>query len=161
MKSSRFMLLPACMFCLAGQAQPANDRCDGAAAMTLNVAYSQNTLLATSAGDPSNVCTGPFGKGVWYSMQPPQYGTVTISSCGSDFNTAIEVYSSAGGNCDTKVFRTCGDNVGPACDSDQASVSFEGFPSVKYFIVVGGRGGIGREFEVGRDNGHSPERPVQ
>ena len=48
-----------------------------------------NTANATSTGDPTPTCVSNFGKGVWYSFTPTTNAKVTISTCGSDFDTVL------------------------------------------------------------------------
>jgi len=115
---------------------PGNDQCSSAVALTNGLPYSMNTSLATGAGDPLVPC-GPLGKGVWFTYTPTNHEQVTVSTCGSSFNTLLQVYT---GTCGTlqRVAYGCNDDNGPACASQQASVVFEGFPGVTYHILAGG-----------------------
>src|SRR5713101_1806120 len=91
---------------------PANDLCSGAIALTAGTTYTLNTANATSTGDPAPSCQNNFGKGVWYTFTPTVSDTVTISTCGSDFNTVLAVYT---GNCASLTEIACNDDNGPAC----------------------------------------------
>src|SRR6266567_492678 len=75
--------------------QPANDACSGAVAMTAETVYAVNTANATSTGDPTPPCLSLFGKGVWYTFTPSVTRVVTISTCGSGFDTVVAVYTGA------------------------------------------------------------------
>ncbi len=85
------LLLATCLFLLAaawrGEAQPSNDLCSGAIALTDGVAYSQNTVGATSLGDPSPC--GALGNGVWFTFTPAVSGQLNIGTCGSGFFTVV------------------------------------------------------------------------
>jgi hypothetical protein len=117
---------------------PANDICATATGLSAGSTYLLNTATATSTGDPTPSCQGSFGKGVWYTFTPFTSGTVTISTCGSDFDTVLAVYT---GSCASLTSVTCNDNNGPACAANQASVSFAGTAGTTYFVLAGGAGG--------------------
>ncbi|HVM49197.1 MAG TPA: PPC domain-containing protein [Candidatus Acidoferrum sp.] len=126
---------------------PANDTCAGAVPMTPGTIYTVNTLQATEVGDPSPCCFG-LGRGVWYSLMPSVTGPVIISTCGSDFNTAMAVYT---GNCGTISQSspiTSNDDNGPDCSGKNASVNFVGSAGVQYWILVGGSSGEGGNLEI-------------
>jgi len=114
---------------------PANDLCSGAIALTNGALYTMSTITATSTGDPAPSCVGSFGKGVWFTYRPMFDGAVTISTCGSDFDSALGVYS---GNCQKKVPIACNDGNGPSCTGNRASVAFTGSAGVTYLILAGG-----------------------
>jgi hypothetical protein len=116
---------------------PANDLCSGAIALTNGVAFTMSTITATSTGDLAPSCAGSFGKGVWFTYTPMLSGTVTLSTCASDFDTALGVYA---GNCQEQVLRACNDDNGPSCTGTRASVTFTGAAGVTYLILAGGYG---------------------
>jgi hypothetical protein len=117
---------------------PTNDICATAIGLSAGITYLLNTTNATSGGDPTPACQGSFGKGVWYTFTPFTSGTVTISTCSSDFDTVLAVYT---GSCASLTNVACNDNNGPACAANQASVSFAGTAGTAYFILAGGAGG--------------------
>ena len=125
---------------------PANDQCSGAIALVGGVSATLNTANATSTGDPTTGC-GQLGKGVWYSFTPNSSGTVTISTCGSDFDTAVSVYS---GTCGllTALSGGCNDDNGPSCTGTQASISFSSVAGSTYWILVGGFSGASGNLQV-------------
>src|SRR5208282_1417444 len=74
-------------------APPSNDTCAGAIALANGVTNTLYTFDATEFGDPVPTCQGSFGRGVWYTVTTPGYNVrVNLSTCGSDFYTAMEVY---------------------------------------------------------------------
>src|SRR5439155_23301757 len=111
--------------------------CSAAIAMTAGKTYKINTANATSTGDPTPGCQGSFGKGVWYTFTPSASGMVTVSTCGSTFDTVLAVYT---GSCGSLTPLACNDDNGPACATSQASVSFSATSGTTYFILAGGSG---------------------
>jgi hypothetical protein len=124
-----------------------NDRCANAIAMQDGVVYTRNTTASTSAGDPTPTCSYPFGRGVWYTYTPASNGVVTVSTCGSDFSTALQVYTGTCGAL-TSFLDSCNNGFGPACSSNQASVVFDGAAGVTYHILVGGNSGATGNLQI-------------
>src|SRR5882672_8781757 len=124
---------------------PVNDTCSGAIAMTAGTTYTLNTAGATSTGDPTPTCQPSFGNGVWYTFTPSTSGAITISTCGSDFDTVLAVYT---GSCGALAPVQCNDENGPACAGSQASVSFSGTSATTYFIMAGGSGGASGNLNI-------------
>ena len=87
---------------------PVNDFCADRLAVACGDTVSGTSTAATSTGEPVSVCgTAPQAPGVWYSF----LGTgdaVTISTCGSAYDTRLNVYT------------------GPACDSASLEASCVG-----------------------------------
>src|SRR5262249_23809510 len=102
-----------------------NDRSTNATPITEGVVYSQNTTLATSTGDPFYSCNGNAAKGVWYSFTPTNDGVVTVSTCGSDYDTDLQIYITNCINC-ALYPDGCDNDNGPACPGNRASVDFFG-----------------------------------
>jgi hypothetical protein len=119
---------------------PPNDPCAGAIALTNGVPYIMNTEEATSTGDPLVPC-GPLQNGVWFTYTPTNQEQVTVSTCGSDFDTMLEVFA---GTCGAlhPVPYGCDDDNGPTCTGTRASVVLEGSPGVTYYILAGGFSGL-------------------
>ena len=115
---------------------PLNDLCADATVMTDGVTYSTNTLNATTDAQ-ALACAGSFGRGVWYSFTPAATGPLIVSTCGSDFDTALQIYT---GTCPTPTayIGTCTNNNGPVCSGLTASLIFNGTSGVPYRILVGG-----------------------
>ncbi len=117
-----------------------NDTCDGAIGMTAGVTYSQSTTTATTGGDPIPTCQTNFAKGVWYKFTATNSGIVSISTCESDFDTVLQVFTGTCGSL-TPIIDGCNNDNGPSCATNRASVSFAVSAATSYFILVGGRGG--------------------
>jgi plastocyanin len=124
---------------------PANDLCSAAIAMTSGTLYSMSTAGATSSGDPVPSCVSSFGKGVWYSYTPSASGTVAISTCGSDFDTVVSVYS---GSCGSPVSVACNDDNGPSCSATTGSLTFLGIAGTTYRILAGGYGSASGNLKI-------------
>jgi hypothetical protein len=116
---------------------PVNEQCDGAIALQPNVTLRMDTYFAAEAGDPVPRCRTNFGGGVWFTLTPASNGLVTVSTCGSDFDTVLQVFS---GTCNAlmPVSGGCNDDSGPACTGRAASVQFSGAGGVAYWILAGG-----------------------
>src|SRR5262245_25872612 len=72
---------------------PANDTCAGATALANGVTLSMDTGSATDTGDPVPVCAASTGKGVWFTFTPPSNGTLTVKTCGSNYDTVMQIYT--------------------------------------------------------------------
>ena len=127
-------------------AQPANDQCSGAIILQPGVPFVMSTADATDAADPASVCGIPITGGVWFRFTPASNGLVRVSTCGSDFDTILQVLS---GTCAalTPVI-DCNDDPGPACAGFQASVQFFGSAGVTYWIVAGDFIGMGGNLSI-------------
>jgi hypothetical protein len=113
----------------------ANDQCSGAIALSSGVTYTMDTTRATSTSDLTPTCQGNFGKGVWFKYTPTGTGPVLVSTCGSSFDTVLQVYS---GSCGALAAVNCNDDNGPACSGNRASLSFSGTAGTTYYILAGG-----------------------
>ncbi len=74
---------------------PSNDNCSAAIALCDGVAVSGITIGATIDGTAT--CAGAAAVDVWYSYAPVVSGSVTISLCGSSYDTALAVLDGCGG----------------------------------------------------------------
>ena len=124
---------------------PPNDACSDAIALTNGVPYAASTTAATTGGDPAPACALSLGKGIWFTYTPLLNGMVTISTCGSSFDTALGVYT---GSCGALVSTACNDDDGPACTGNNASVSFSGSAGATYFILAGGYSGNSGDLRI-------------
>ena len=124
---------------------PPNDLCTGAVALTNGVLYAQNTTTATATGDPATVCGFALGKGVWFTYTPFLNGVVTVSTCGSGYDTVLGVLT---GTCGAFTEVVCADDNGPACASSSASATFAGAAGVTYYILVGGWNGAAGDMNI-------------
>ena len=114
---------------------PPNDLCANPIMLTNGVSCSQLTSTATSAGDPTSLCGAAVGKGVWFTYTPLLSGVVTVSTCGSELDTVLGVYT---GSCGALSLAGCDDDNGSACAGVQASMTFIGVSGVTYYIYAGG-----------------------
>jgi len=124
---------------------PCNDDCNAAAAVT-DGNYEFSMVGATGAGpqETAGGCDFPGNAGapdVWFRYRAPTCsGTVTVSLCGSSFDTFLAVY----GSCPTAAgqFLVCNDDD---C-GNQSEVMFPANGNAEYLIRilgVGGAQGIG------------------
>jgi hypothetical protein len=120
---------------LADTGLPPNDACSNAVAMVPGTTYFASTFNATEAGDPTNTCASNFGRGVWYRYTPAISGPVAVTTCGSDFDTALAVFT---GTCGAFSPVACSHTNGAYCTASRASVNFDGVAGTNYFILAGG-----------------------
>jgi len=115
---------------------PANDSCVDARTLTDGVLYTMDTTGATS-NDGTPGCQVNFGKGVWFKFQSPGDGLVEVSTCGSSFDTVVEVYSDL---CNPmyRMPLACNDDSGPSCGGNNASLQFNATANAIYRILAGG-----------------------
>jgi hypothetical protein len=111
---------------------PCNDQCAGAIALTDGVTFTMNTVEATTTNDPVMQC-GDGTKGVWFSFTPASSGSLVVSTCGSDFDTVVQVFT---GTCGALVYRACGDDNNGCSFAGVASFSAVG--GTTYRILAGG-----------------------
>jgi hypothetical protein len=116
---------------------PANDLCSGAVALAENVYYPQNTGCASD--DSGLSCLATDYHGVWFTYTPAVSGWANVDTCGSDFDTKIEVFSGA---CGALTSLGCNDDAD--CGSGltlQSSFGFSCIAGTTYHICAGGYGG--------------------
>jgi hypothetical protein len=136
--SSR-LTLPAVALAVAtaGSAFAQNDECTGAIAIGVGATAYNTTGATTSFGWP---CAAG-GNDLWYSYTSTGANTqITIETCGSAYDTAIEVFS---GNCAALASVVCNDDAGGNGPCSFTLQSFVSFPSAggTYYIRVGGFNG--------------------
>jgi hypothetical protein len=118
-----------------GRVPPVSDFCSNAVVLADGVTYSTNTFGAT---DDASSCAGTTTRGVWFTFTPSQSGLATVDTCGSDYQTAVEVMTGICGNF-TSV--ACNVGSGPLCPGLLASVTFNAVAGTKYYICAGGYSG--------------------
>jgi len=116
---------------------PANDTCSAAIVLSSGLPYTLDTAGATSDGDPLPSCQSSFGNGVWFTLIPDATALADVSTCGSDFDTVLAIYSGSCGSL-VEVPGRCNDENGPACSGPQASVRFTVTAATPYYILAGG-----------------------
>lgn len=126
---------------------PVNDTCDTALPVTLGLVTFDN-LAAGSDGSTFLGCGLGFNtldNDVWFRFVAPAAGPVVISSCGSEFDTAIAVLDGATGCSSPATAIACDDNFDcdqlPATPDTGSRVVFEAAAGQAYFVRVGSRVG--------------------
>ena len=110
--------------------RPPNDNCGNATPIEEVVGLAFDTTNATFDG-PAHCMTSP---NIWYRYEATCTGNVTVSLCGSAYDTMLAVYD--GGNC----FPSSGKLI--ECNDDfcswQSQVSFVAVAGHQYLIEIGG-----------------------
>ncbi len=129
----KHLLTTSLLIGLAPAALAQNNECATAAAVTAGMTAFDTTAASTSAE------VWPCGFGVsndlWYSYAAANNDTVTISTCGTTFDTLIEAFD--GSNCAALVSAVCNDD---ACGL-QSTVSFPAVSGTTYLFRIGGYNG--------------------
>jgi hypothetical protein len=95
-------------------------------------AMGNNVYALTENGEPRHDgLYGPFGS-VWYRWTAPINGRATFNTCGSDFNTALAVYTGSSVGALTPVAK----NRNSTTCSPQSKVSFNATKDTVYRIAV-------------------------
>ncbi len=89
---------------------PSNDLCSAATPISLGQALAFDTSFAFGEGAVSCAFSSG-GPDVWFAYTPLASGVVTVSLCGSAFDTALSVFAS------------CGDQLPMACNDDFCEVT--------------------------------------
>jgi len=113
---------------------PENDNCADAEAVTCGMTYATNSDFATAADTPETECfLIADGPGVWYSYAGNDQA-VTLSLCGSDFDTQILVFA---GSCEAYECVVGNDDFS-GCPDYQSQATFNAIAGTDYLIFVGG-----------------------
>jgi hypothetical protein len=106
------------------------------------------TTDATTSVSESPVCRPQpsFGKGVWFYFVSPVTGPVPISTCGSSFDTVLDVYTGTCGGSLTSV--ACDDDSGPSCAGLQASILLNATAGTIYYVLAGGYDSLSGELHI-------------
>ncbi|MCU1263814.1 MAG: hypothetical protein JWM21_132 [Acidobacteria bacterium] len=129
-----------------GGTAPANDDCANAINVTpANCGFTdtRDTTNATDqVGEPQSTCTDQ-GASVWYSYTNTTANDilVTVATCTSDFDTAIQVWEQTGAACDFNTFVAVACNDDSCGDGFQSSLTFIAAPGKTYKIQSGGFAG--------------------
>lgn len=119
---------------------PENDQCAEAFAIACGDTVVGSTVDATNFGSPDFCGTAPQAPGLWYNFTAGGE-EVTLSLCGSDYDTKINVYA---GDCESLVCVTGNDD---ACGL-QSEVFFPSDSGATYYIYVNGFGSSVGQFEL-------------
>jgi hypothetical protein len=113
-----------------------NDPCSGALPLMYGVPFTMDTSAASSAGDPAASCSAYLSNAVWFRFASPVTAPVLVSTCGSTYDTVLQVFS---GSCGSLAPVVCNDDYGPGCPaSRQASLSFNATAATTYYMLAGG-----------------------
>ena len=104
-----------------------------ATAVTPGTAIAFDTSAATLSPELWP-CAGAGGPDLWYSVTSTTGGSITIETCGSSYDTALEVFD---GGCLALVSLACNDD---SCGL-QSSISFQPTMGTTYLFRVGGFSG--------------------
>ena len=122
---------------------PANDNCAEAIAVT-SCPFTDNTdttAATDEAGEPQSSCTVQANS-VWYRYAPgPTPAIVTVSTCNSDFDTAIMVWQVNGTPCGFADYSAIACNDDFCGNGLQSTVQFTALANANYKIQVGGYAG--------------------
>ncbi len=106
-----------------------NDECATASVAVVGAALFDTTTATLSP--EIWPCAGGGGPDLWYTYTAPISGQTTISTCGSSYDTALEVFT---GTCGALVPLQCNDDT---CNF-QSSVAFAATMGVTYTFRIGG-----------------------
>ena len=110
-----------------------NDECATAIAVNLGSTVFDNTSAATSS-DPG-LCNANFSKDLWFTYTATSSADVTIDTCGSSFDTVIELFT---GSCGALSYQFCNDD---SC-STQSSITVTGLTAGLTLVIrIGGYNG--------------------
>ncbi len=128
---------------MCGVTAPDNDNCADRIDVTDGVTPF-STIGATTDGVADPLCDG-FGSAqifndIWFNYEATCDGTVTINTCGANFDTRLAVYE--GTACPTGAALVCNDDAPEVCGANQlqSAVSFEATCGSVYKIRVGAFG---------------------
>ncbi|MFL6212700.1 MAG: hypothetical protein ACJ74J_02280 [Blastocatellia bacterium] len=129
----------------AGLAAPANDNCANAVAVTsCPFTDTKSTSGATIELGESPSCS-LIGATVWYTYTNLSSKPVilTVSLCGSNFDTVLAVYKASGGPCDFAAFIdvACSDDAFNCGNGLQSATNFAAEAGATYKIQAGGFNG--------------------
>ena len=79
-------------FATAGFAAAQNDECATAVVLPVNAATAFDTTAATTSAE-AWTCGFNVGNDLWYRYVPAANTTATVSTCGSGFDTVLQVFS--------------------------------------------------------------------
>ena len=117
---------------------PSNDTCANSIALPAG-SYAFNSCGCTTDGPPEPQCdfynAPQIDNDFWCTYIATDYGTMTVSTCGADFDSKVAIYDATQG-CPTA------ENSALACNDDscglQSSVSVSVTPGTQYYVRVGG-----------------------
>ena len=120
----------ALVLATAGLAAAQNDECATAIVLPLNTATPFDTTIATLSSEPWP-CAASTAPDIWYRYIPVANATATVETCGSFYDTALQVFS---GSCAALAPIACNDDF---CGL-QSTITFPANAGTTYFIRLGG-----------------------
>lgn len=131
--------------------QPPNDTCSSATNVGEGSFIFDTFAATTDSAFVDGVCASALGfnllsADVWYRFTAIAPGTVTVSTCGAPFDTALTV-SPANSGCPNGVYSVIACNDNAVCPADpmavtpQARTTFTAAPGQIYLIRIGSRFG--------------------
>lgn len=122
---------------------PAEDECASAPNVFIDTPVTGSTVGATDSGAAR--CAGDDALDVWYRYQPSLDGPVSISLCGSDFDTTLSVFDGCGGtaiacNNDTQI--PCANPLSSSIDCLELDAG------QIYYIRIAGVGGTTGDYDL-------------
>jgi hypothetical protein len=120
------------------QFRPGNDRCVNARVIGTGVHYG-TTNFATNDGQ-ATCGSSNLSPSVWYKWVAPRAGDITISTCGSSFDTVLSVYDTNSCPSTTGTQIACNDDapLGSECGGRASSVTFTAIANETYYIRLSG-----------------------
>jgi hypothetical protein len=103
-------------------------------------ATAHNSCASKELGETNHAASNVGGKSLWWTWMAPSNGLVTVSTCGSDFDTMLAVYTGNAVNSLTLVSGGSNDDNASACGTDslQSQVQFTATAGIIYQIAVDG-----------------------
>ena len=131
MKNSIFAVTAA--FATASLAAAQNDECTTASVIALGTtAFDTTTATLSPEAWP---CAGGGGPDLWYSYTTPNTNAVRFETCGTSYDTALEIFT---GTCGSLVSLVCNDD---ACGLQSSVLYPGGAMGTTFYVRVGGFAG--------------------
>jgi hypothetical protein len=139
-RSTMFVASAACLgVCAAfARAQPDNDACANALPLTDGVIVALNTTFADpTQPDIFGLCgESEFASDVWFRYVPAQTTSVTISLCGSSFDTVLSVHPTCAEGVNSPI--ACNDDAPGCAPLTTSRLSLMMSAGTPYYIRVAG-----------------------
>ena len=117
-------------FTLVSLASAQNDECATATALTFGVTFPFDTTTATPSA-PAWPCAAGTGGDLWFTFTAVTTGNLTVTTCGSGYDTALEAFTGP-----------CANLISVGCNDDTCGLHSElvisAVAGTQYFVRVGG-----------------------
>jgi len=114
---------------------PANDDCSNA--QPIGDVWHLSFDIRCATFDGPGDCMD--GANIWYRYTAPCTGIVTVSTCGSDFDTVLAVYDGYDCALTQDDLIECNDDYDQSgCDDNESYLTFTAFEGQQYLVEVGG-----------------------